>query len=115
MVISVNIGGVGRPEGTSSGINYLQSVLTLCQILPLMFILQLQSNLYISIASGPGGAMLLKRLCIYGGSKYAIIAIHNLYSAGFCSYQNIPGTCKNCSMNTYLQGVKRRELRLFVI
>ena len=31
-----------------------------------------QSNLYTSIASGPGGAMLLKRLCIYRGSKYAI-------------------------------------------
>ena len=34
-----------------------------------------QSNLYISIALGLGGAMLLKRLCIYRGFKYAIIAI----------------------------------------
>ena len=36
---------------------------------------RLQPNLYISIVSGPGGAMLLKRLCIYTGFKYAIIAI----------------------------------------
>ena len=36
-----------------------------------------QSNLYISIASGPGGAMLLKWLCIYRGFKYAIIAIQS--------------------------------------
>ena len=27
----------------------------------------IQSNLYTSIASGPGGAMLLKRLCVYRG------------------------------------------------
>ena len=33
-----------------------------------------QSNIYTSIASGPGGAMLLMRLCIYRGFKYAIIA-----------------------------------------
>ena len=32
-----------------------------------------QSNLYISIASGPGGAMLLIRLRIYRGFKYAIM------------------------------------------
>ena len=34
-----------------------------------------QSNLYISIASGPGGAMLLIRLRIYRGFKYATVLI----------------------------------------
>ena len=43
--------------------------------LPVWSYEQVQSSLYISIASGPGGAMLLKRLCIYRGFKYAIIAI----------------------------------------
>ena len=34
-----------------------------------------QSNLYINIASGPGGAMQLKRLCIYRGFKYSRTSI----------------------------------------
>ena len=35
----------------------------------------LQSNLDISIALGLGGEMLLKRVCIYRRSMYAVIAI----------------------------------------
>ena len=51
-----------------------------------MYNSQLQSNLSISIASGgAGSAMLLKRLCIYRGFRYAIITtVPNSGQQGQC-------------------------------